>query len=254
VAQCPWTYERHHQMLRPGVLLLGLVLLLAGCTSDSAPDPASGPLVVIGTSPTPTRTTTTTTTEPPIDPTQCSALDLNSEVEDYPEAYDGLPKPVEATRMAIIEAALACDFATLMTIDVPHVEQGTWSEDRPSIFGGVTTDFDEFVAYDQQHSALRKLVMALSSVPVERVESETRDRVPVNGYGWPPDARLYDADTETMQSLDEVWDDDVIERVAALNGISADELVAAVDESALLTSFTVIILDDGSWMFAGGSE
>jgi hypothetical protein len=165
-----------------------------------------------------------------IEPTQCSAVDLNGEVENYPEAYDGLPKPVEATRKAIIEAALSCDFDTLMTIDVPHVEQGTWSEDRPSIFGGVTTDFDEFVAYDQQHSALRKLVMALSSVPVERFESET------------------------MQSLDEVWDDDVIKRVAALNGISAEELVAAVDESAAFTSFTVIVLDDGSWMFAGGSE
>jgi hypothetical protein len=57
-----------------------------------------------------------------------------------------------------------------------------------------------------------------------------------------------------MQSLDEVWDDGVVERVAALNGISADELVAAVDESAPFTSFSVIILDDGSWMFAGGSE
>ncbi len=210
--------------------------------------------MVIGTSPTPTRTTTTTTTKPPIDPTQCSAFDLNGEVEEYVGAYDGLPDPVEATRTAIIEAALSCDFDTLMTIDVPHVEQGTWSEERPSIFGGVTTDFDEFVAYDQQRSALRKLVMALSSVPVERFESETRDRVPVNGYEWPPHARLYDADTETMQSLDEVWDDDVVERVAALNGISADELVAAVDESAPFTSFTVMILDDGSWMFAGGSE
>jgi hypothetical protein len=246
--------EKDDHVSRLVVLLVGLVLLLAGCISASTPDSTSGPLVVIGTSPTPTRTTTTTTTEPPIDPTQCSAIDLNGEVEEYLGAYDGLPKPVEATRKAIIEAALSCDFDTLMTIDVPHVEQGTWSEDRLSIFGGVTTDFDVFVAYDQQHSALRKLVMALSSVPVERVENETRDRVPVNGYGWPLHPRLYDADTETMQSLDEVWDDDVIERVAALNDISADELVAAVDESAPFTSFTVIILDDGSWMFAGGSE
>jgi hypothetical protein len=210
--------------------------------------------VVIGTTSTRTSTSTTTTTRALIDPTKCSSADLHGEVENYPEAYDGLPDPVEATRKAIIEAALSCDFDTLMTIDVPHVEQGTWSEDRPSIFEGVTTDFDEFVAYDQQHSALRKLVMALSSVPVERVESETRDRVPVNGYQWPPPALLYDADTATMQSLDEVWDDDAIERVAALYGISADELVAAVDGSAHNPWFRVAILDDGSWMFAGGGE
>jgi hypothetical protein len=210
--------------------------------------------VVTGTSPTPTRTTTTTTTEPPIDPTQCSAIDLNGEVENYPVAYDALTDPVEATRTAIIEAALSCDFATLMSIDVPHVEEGTWSEDRPSIFGGVTTDFDEFVAYDQQQSALRKLVLALSSVPVERSESETRDRVPLNGYQWPPHARLYDPDTATTKSLDEVWDDDVIERVAALNGMTLSELIASVAEFNAHALFEVSILDDGSWMFAGGSE
>ena len=254
LAQCPWTYERQNQVFRPGTLLLGLTLLFAGCTSNSAPESPSGPLVVIGTSPIPTMTTTTTSTDPPIDPTQCSAIDLNGEVENYPGAYEGLPNQVWATRKVIIEAALSCDFDTLMIIDVPDVAPEAWRQDRPSIFGGVTTDFDEFVAYDQQHSALRKLVLALSSVPVERVQSETRDRVPINGYTWPPQPRLYDADTETMKSLDDVWDDDVIERVAALKGISADELVAAVDESAHGDWFTVTILDDGSWMFAGGSE
>lgn len=213
--------------------------------------------MVIGTSPPPPLTSTssasTSTTEPPIDPTQCSAVDLDGEVENYPGAYDGLPDPVWATRKVIIEAALSCDFDTLMTIDVPDVAPEAWRQDRPSIFGGVTTDFDEFVAYDQQHSALRKLVLALSSVPVERFESETRDRVPINGYTWPPPALLYDADTETMKSLNEVWDDDVIERVAALYGISADELVAAVDGSGDYALFTVAILEDGRWMgaFAG---
>jgi hypothetical protein len=104
--------ETDDHVPRPVVLLVGLILLLAGCTSDSAPDPASGPLVVIGISPTPARTTTTmtTTTRASIDPTQCSAVDLHGEVEDYPGAYDGPTNPAEATRKAIIEAALSCDF------------------------------------------------------------------------------------------------------------------------------------------------
>jgi hypothetical protein len=242
-------------VLKLTALLAAFILILAGCTSDSAPDPASGPLVVIGTTSTRTSTSTTTTTRVLIDPTECSGADLHGEVENYPGAYDGLTNAVWATRKAIIEAALSCDFATLMTIAaVPFPELGPGADRTESIFGGATTDFDEFVAYDQQHSALRKLVMALSSVPVELVESEDKDRVPVVFYIWPPSlVHLWDGDTATMRSLDQVWDDDTIERLAALNGISADELVAAVDGSGDYALFTVAILEDGRWMgaFAG---
>lgn len=104
-------------------------------------------------------------------------------------------------------------------------------------------------------------VRVLASVPVELVESEDKDQVPVVFYIWPRlHVPLWDDDTATMRSLDQVWDNDTIERVAALNGISADELVAAVDGSAhnlwvrSYNSFNVSILDDGSWMLAGGGE
>jgi hypothetical protein len=108
------------------------------------------------------------------------------------------------------------------------------------IFLGVTRDIDEFVAYDERRSALRKLVVALSSVPVGLVESETADRVPVVFYSWP--------------SLDQVWDDDTMERVAALNGISSETLLTVIDdEFSAYSLFTVAILADGRWMgaFAG---
>ncbi|MCL1601137.1 MAG: hypothetical protein M3112_06345 [Actinomycetia bacterium] len=235
------------------VLLVGLILLLAGCTSDSAPDPASGPLVVIGTSPTPTRTTTTTTTTPraSIDPTECSAVDLDGEVEDYPGAYDGLTNPAEATRKAIIEAALSCDFDALMVIPVVFPEYGPAGEDRTYIFGGVTTDFDEFVAYDQDHGVLRKLALTLSSVPVDRFETEFNTGLHLIGFVWPPEPDLYDNQTSTKLTLEETWDADTIERVAALNDLTSAELIASVAEPFnSFSSFGVLILDDGRWFYA----
>jgi hypothetical protein len=242
--------EKDDYVSRLVVLLVGLVLLLAGCTSDSAPDPASGPLVVIGTSPTPTRTTTTTTTTPPIDPTQCSAVDLNGEVEDYPGAYDGLTNPAEATRNAIIEAALSCDFDALMAIPVVFPEYGPAGEDRTYIFDGVTTDFDEFVAYDQDHGVLRKLVLALSSVPVNRLDLEFNTGLHLIGFVWPPEPDLYDNHTSTKLTLEEAWDADTIERVAALNDLTPTELAASVAGFDAYSSFRVQILDDGRWFYA----
>ncbi|MFV1963227.1 MAG: hypothetical protein ACC658_15500, partial [Acidimicrobiia bacterium] len=131
-------------MLKYTALLTAFILILAGCTSDSAPDPTSGPLVVIGESPTSTRTSTNTTatTRALIDPAECSGADLYGVVEDYPEAYDGLTDAVEATRMVIIEAAVSCDFATLITLAAVAFPEGGPGADRTEqIFGGATTDF-----------------------------------------------------------------------------------------------------------------
>jgi hypothetical protein len=242
--------EKDDYVSRLVVLLVGLVLLLAACTSDSAPGPTSGPLVVIGTSPTPTTTTTTTTTRASIDPTQCSAVDLNGEVENYPKAYDDLTGPAEATRKAIIEAALSCDFGALMVIPVVFPEYGPAGVDRTFIFEGVTTDFDEFVAYDQDHGVLRKLALALSSVPATRVERETTSGLQLVGFVWPPDPDLYDNRTSTNLTLEEAWDADTIERVAALNSLTPAELIASVAEFDMHSLFGVQILDDGRWFYA----
>jgi hypothetical protein len=244
--------EKDDYVSRLVALLVGLVLLLAACTSDSAPDPANGPLVVIGTSPTPTRTTTTTTTttRASIDPTQCSAVDLNGEVENYTEAYDGLTNPAEVTRKAIIEAALSCDFDALMALPVVFPKYGPAGVDRTFIFEGVTTDFDEFVAYDQDHGVLRKLAMALSSVPISRVESETTSGLQLVGFLWPPDPDLYDNRTSTKLTLEEAWDADTIERVAALNDLTPTELAASVAGFNAYSSFRVQIHDDGRWFYA----
>jgi hypothetical protein len=238
------------------VVMFGTVLLLAGCTEGSTPDTTVPPVVVIGTTvppspPIPTSSTPTSTSEAPLDPTNCSAADLNLQVEDYPRAYDGLTAPAAATRKAIIDAALACDFDGLTALAVPLIEQGPGGKSVPLIFSGVTRDIDEFVAYDQRHSALRKLVLALSSVPVALVESETADRVPVVFYIWPP---FWDDDTASNRSSDQVWDDDTIERVAILNGIPSETLVTVInDASPVYPLFTVAILEDGRWMgaFAG---
>lgn len=209
--------------------------------------------MVIGTSPTPTRTTTTTstTTRAPIDPTKCSAVDLHGEVEDYPGAYDGLTGPAEATRKAIIEAALSCDFDALMTSPVVFPEYGSAGEDRTYIFGGVTTDFDEFVAYDQDHGVLRKLALALSSVPFNRIDLEFKSGLQLIGFVRPPEPDHYDNRTSTKLTLEEAWDADSIERVAALNDLTPAEFIASVAEPFVFyPSFGVLILDDGRWFYA----
>jgi hypothetical protein len=232
-------------VIKPGVVIFGLTLLMAGCTGGSIPDTTVPPVVVIGTTVVPSPlppppSTPTSTSEAPLDPTHCSAADLNRQVEDYPRAYDGLTDRADATRKAIIEAALSCDFAALTALAVPLIEQAPGGKSAPLVFSGVTRDIDEFVAYDERRAVLRKLVVALSSVPVALVETETADRVPVVFYSWP--------------SLDQVWEDDTMERVAALNGISSETLLTVIDDKPPVYSlFTVAILADGRWMgaFAG---
>jgi hypothetical protein len=255
VAECCGRCERHGHVLKYTALLAAFILILAGCTSESTPDSTSGPLVVIGTAPTsptpsPNTPDTSTTTRAWIDPAKCSSADLDGVVEDYPEAYEGLTDAVATTRRAIIEAALSCDFAALTALAaVGFPELGPGADRTEQIFEGATTNFDEFVAYDQQHSALRKLVLALSSVPVIRIDSETKDRVPVVFFEWPPDPYLWDEDTSTYVMLDEVWDADIIKRVSAMNGITPDELIANMaDSPAGYGLFRIVILDDGRWL------
>ena len=92
--------------------------------------------------------------------------------------------------------------------------------------------------------------MALSSVPVIRIDSETNGRGPSPFFEWPPDPDLWDEDTGTYLMLDEVWDADIIERISAMNGITPDELIANMaDSPAGYGLFRVVILDDGRWLF-----
>jgi hypothetical protein len=92
--------------------------------------------------------------------------------------------------------------------------------------------------------------LALSSVPVNRVESETTSGLQLVGFVWPPDPDLYDNHTSTKLTLEEAWDADTIERVAALNSLTPAELIASVAEFDAYSLFRVQILDDGRWFYA----
>ena len=187
-----------------------------------------------------------------MNPEPCSAADLSGRTASYRRSFVDLPPAVAATREVLIRAALACDFETLIAL----AAQGAAGDGNDSILSGATADVEQLAGFDRSFAALRHLVLAFTTVAYdrfagERYDAEKQVAVPEVYYQWPPTAVLYDASTDREYGLDEVWDEETVIRVAALNGMTPDELLGSAVEFGGYVGFRIGILEDGRWWFAG---
>ncbi|MCL1598899.1 MAG: META domain-containing protein [Actinomycetia bacterium] len=190
--------------------------------------------------------TTTTTVVAPLDLTACSATGMEPPA-DYPPSYENLPDPVARTWGMLFDAALGCDFEGLIAI----AQEGSDSESNDAIFWGAASSTTGLIGYDATSGSLRSLVLALTTLPTapfegQRYDAKTQTVVPQNYWSWPP---VHD-DLGNGVGIEDLWDADTLERVAALNNMTVAELVASIDEFGGYAGFRVGIAEDGTWLFA----
>ncbi|MFV2000931.1 MAG: META domain-containing protein, partial [Acidimicrobiia bacterium] len=188
-------------------------------------------------------TTTSITSNGPV---TCSATSIEIPA-DYPASYENLPDAVDRTRSMLMDAALGCDFETLVSI----AKVTTDIETTDAIFWGAAGTVEGLVVYDRDTDSLRSLALALMTLPTgvffgERYDEAAQATVPDVYYSWPP---VHD-DLGDGVGLENVWDTDTLTRVAALNGQSVAELVAFSNEFGAYAGFRVGIAEDGRWIFA----
>ncbi|MEN8040774.1 MAG: hypothetical protein ABFR95_04655 [Actinomycetota bacterium] len=188
-----------------------------------------------------------------IKPEICSTEGLATEsLEDYQPSYEGLPDELESfdeggpalTRFALYSAALSCDLEQIVALAL----LGGNGEFNDGVFWGAANDPDSLAWYDGEHQSLRRLVLALTTLPYESFEGqrlEAEDVVPVTIYQWPAPVDLADG-----QSISDVWSDDMLNRVAAVNDWTVNELIGYTDEFGAYAGFRVGIAEDGTWMYA----
>lgn len=244
------------------ILVIAVALTATACTGSesvgttSVTDPVTTTLApattqATTTSSATTSTTTTTSAEGPL-PEECSAHDLDPEaLEAYPPSYEGLPEVVATTRARLIEAAVACDFDTLIEL---AFDGGEADGGHDHIFSGAVYDFDLFVWSDSEHAHLRQLVLALTMLPYEGYDAWYDGDVKLAdaGFSWPPATRLWDG--EQSFSLDEVWDDDLIDRAAFVNDMTPEDLINLSNDWEAYPAFSTDIREDGRWWLAGWGD
>jgi heat shock protein HslJ len=190
-------------------------------------------------------TTTTVITSP--GPFTCSTTGMEIPA-DYPPAYENLPDPVARTWSMLFDTALGCDFETLIAI----AQDGADGEFNDAIiFWGAAGTLEGLTRYDAGNGSLRSLVLALTTLPTapfegQRYDAETQTAVPQDYWSWPP---VHD-DLGNGVGIEELWDADTLERVAAFNDMTVDELVLSINEFGGYAGFRVGIAEDGTWLFA----
>ena len=177
----------------------------------------------------------------------CSTTDMTGvEFEDYAPSWQGLPDAVADTRNRLLKAAMACDLEEIVAL--AH-DEGTLNTEK-IIFWGAANDPGSLADWDGENGSLRKLVLALTTLPVGSFEgqvydTETETYGPMVFHEWPTPAELSEG-----ASLDDVWTADTLRQVAALNGWSVEELIADADDFGGYAGFRVGITEDGIWMYA----
>lgn len=195
------------------------------------------------TSTTTTVPDSTTTSIEPSDEATCSAEGL--EVED---AEWSTPPPLvaENTRELLIGLALDCDFEGLVAL----ATEGAAEQFDDAIFWGAAQSVDTLREYDASYDSLRRLAVALSTLPYgvfdgERIDPDSGETVPEVYYSWPPRADIPDGG-----SITDVWDPDLLVAVAALNEMSLPDLIESTDRFGAYALFRVGITENGRWLFA----
>ena len=173
--------------------------------------------------PSPTTAAVVTTTIPatstsPVVSGDCSALGLP-----MPADQEGLPDQVADTRLAIAEAAIACDFETLESLAGP---------DLTTSFGG--GGFDNIPRWEEEgtYPALHLLV-ELFDTPFATQDFEDLPRY----YVW-PSAFVY-----------ETWDEIPPADLEALRTIYTQEELDQYSEFGSYALWRIGITEDGEWRF-----
>jgi len=194
--------------ITPLVVLPLLLVTAIACGSDADTPIASG-----GSS------TTTTVEEPsttvPAAET-CSTAGIRITLADQ-----DLPPKVAATRKAIFDAAVACDYRALAALTGPNFSYSFGAEK-----GDVSAYWHK--QEDDGVPVMKYLVQILNLPNVER---------PADGgttyTSWPS------ADQDVRTQAD--WD--------ALKGVYTDEQVAAFQKADLYTGYRAAITESGDWMY-----
>lgn len=197
--------------MRASAVGLAVLLALAGCGSDGGgAEQADG-------------STTTSTTEPPTSTTVtlpaggCSTAGMRVTMVEQ-----DLPTPVAATREAIFDAAVACDYDALAALTDERFSYTFGNPDEEPLPGYWRTQ-----EADGQ-PVLRSLVLVLNLPNVEReLDGDRRYR------SWPS------ADQEHRSDAD--WD--------ALVGLYSEDDVAQFRRDDMYTGWRAGIDDTGRWMY-----
>jgi hypothetical protein len=203
------------------ILAVGVIPLISspdntnpaeGSTPTTEPAPVS--TVPAPTTTVPAPTTVAPTTVPTSE--DCSAAGMA-----MPADQEGLPPAVAATRRAILEAAIACDFDALEAVAGP---------DFITSFGG--TGFEKIPEWEEtgQYPAT-KLMVQLFETPYafEDYEGEPRH------YYW-PSAFVYDS-----------WDEIPPEDMEALRSIYTEEELEMSAEFGSYALWRIGITETGEW-------
>ncbi len=232
-----------------GVAMVFASLLDTGPSPVPATSPPATTTTVDDGSATESSTTTTdpvTTSSSPTTTTPATEARCSAERGLVVPSYDAAdPNSLSAEAVALrdnlVDLAMACDFAGLVALSV----EAALVNPDDLIFWGAAQSTDALADHDAQYDSLAKLAVALTELPfsVEQWEP-TPDEVEVF-YVWPPVTR-YDSD----ESLADFWDEDLLAIVAALNGVTVEDLIADSDAGGAYDRFRIAITETGRWMFA----
>jgi hypothetical protein len=173
----------------------------------------------------------------------CSAADMFQFVE-YSELQgvsDELPPEVAATRQALIDASIHCDYTTLY--EIGGGDEAALTSNSPYSFAGIYS-VDDIAYLDSEYGLGRQLVMALTLLPHSTEETGDDDN-PDFVYSWPPHAAIPDGG-----SLGDVWDDELISLVALLNDVTPTDLNESSSDFGAYAMFRVHISNDGTLLAA----
>ncbi|HEY4606576.1 MAG TPA: hypothetical protein VIH55_02920, partial [Acidimicrobiia bacterium] len=197
------------------VLAVGLLPILSGTGEPKLVGETTSTTIAAMTS---TTVTVGTTTTAPVLTAECSASGLPA-----PAAQEGLPDQVADVRLAMAQAAIACDYDTLEALAGP---------DLNTSFGG--GGFDNIPMWEEQgtYPALELLVRLLDT-PFATQEVEDLPRY----YVW-PSAFVYDT-----------WDEIPAEDIEALLEVFTQEELDQIATFGAYAGWRIGITEDGDWEF-----
>lgn len=251
----------HRRWRRVEALALGMPLALASCvasdtTATTGTTSTSPPVMTTAVSPitapesTVVATTAAPTTvpaeapRPPVADGPCSAAALGSFYREFLYDFVAAPAPgeapVETTRIALIEAAIACDFDAVVA--------WAWNDVPPNGFGWGTfwgepnLSVTRLRHLDSTRSALWDLAVALIYLEpywdfIECEDDPNRSwACGMDWFEWP--------DVRALADYPSSW----LERLALIEGLSVDALRQWLQGG--YTPFSVAISTEGRWIAA----
>lgn len=210
------TSERS-RLWRAPIALLALLLLLAACGSDSEQPALSGDPTT-STTEAPVESTTTTEAEPVA---ECSSSTLP---EDDTAGSADLEPAVAELRTEIMEAALACDYATLEELAMDGESQFNYSFGAPG--GGAFAD--HLRQREEAGEPVVKLLVQMLRLPSTVLEQPEGDIVT-----WPS--------ANSPEATEEDW--------AALEDVYTPEEIAGWRQAGSYLGYRVGITGEGDWLY-----